>query len=208
MTDNTREERLNDVLDAFLLSGGDTADLGTWTRLYPEFKEELTDLVAARSLMDSLPAAPDALVEPETQLAMRTQTVLQRVLANVSAEPQAAPIQSLLGEARSHGVDRAHLARQLGLGTAVLLKLDRRLLRFATVPADLVREFAAAIQRDVASVAVYLQQPPTLSAQAAYRAEQAPRVADAEDFAVAVRADPTMTDAQRARWLSSSADAN
>jgi hypothetical protein len=31
-------------------------------------------------------------------------------------------------------------------------------------------------------------------------------VADAEDFADAVRADPTMTDAQRARWLSSPAD--
>jgi hypothetical protein len=202
MTEETRKERLDDVLDAFLLSGGNTAELEGWIQRYPEFEQELTDFVLARSLADSLPAAPDALRLPETELATHTQAILQSTLATISQEQQAVPIQSLLAEARSHGVERSQLARQLGLGTAVLLKLDRRLIRFATIPRELLRELAAVVQRDIASVAAYLQQPPTLSAQAAYRAEQAPRVADAEDFADALRADPTMTEAQRTRWLS------
>src|SRR5262249_4705799 len=97
MNEDTREERLDDVLGAFLLSGGDAANLKSWIQRYPEFAEELTDFVAARTLMNSLPAAPDAI--PEAELTMRTQTVLERVLANVSAEPQAAAIQSLLAAA-------------------------------------------------------------------------------------------------------------
>ena len=73
-----------------MLSGGKAADLGTWIQRYPEFKEELTDFVVAHGPMDSLPAAPDAMGSPETELAMRRQTLLQRMLANVSVEPQAA----------------------------------------------------------------------------------------------------------------------
>jgi hypothetical protein len=123
------------------------------------------------------------------------------IVQQLLGAPATAPIRSLLDEATARGLSLQQFRDAVGLGRGVLMKLDRRLIQFGSIPRAAIENIAAAIQRDVATVASYLQQGPTLAATASYRSEQAPELAAQEDFATAVQTDPSMTAEQRARWL-------
>lgn len=190
---------LDDVLDAFLAAGADESTLNTLVRRFPQFEGELTEFAASRTLMHTLQQPREARAVPDEELVARGMGVLQKLLGQ---EP--APLRGLLTEARARGLNPRQFRDAVGLGEGVLMKLDRCLIQFGSIPRTALEQIAAAIQRDVASVARYLQQGPTLAPTAAYRSEQAPRVAEPEPFASAVRSDPTMSQAERDRWLSAS----
>lgn len=207
MNDQMERERLEDVLDAFVASEGNpsSASLAEWIRRYPQYERELTEFAASWSLMKWLPPSPDAEEVDEETLVLRGMSVVQNLLHRQeqgAAPPETvAPITSLLDEGRARGLTPRQLAQAAGLGEILLRKLDRRLVRYASIPREAVEALAAALRREAQSVAAYLQQRPKFAAVAHYRAELAPELAEPEDFFTAVRADPTMTDEQRARWL-------
>jgi hypothetical protein len=206
MNDQIERQTLEDVLDAFVASAADPGDasLADWIRRYPQYERELTEFAASWSLMRSLPPAPDAEQVDEETLVLRGMSVVQNLLhrQQTAAVAAAVPFESLLAEAQSHGLEPAHLAQATGLGVAALAKLERRLIRFGSIPREAIERLAAAVQRGTDAVAAYLQGSPQFAAAAAHRAEQAPQLAEQEDFFEAVRADPTMTEEQRAAWLS------
>lgn len=207
MNDEKERAGLEDVLDAFVASGADpnSASLAKWIRRYPQYERELTEFAASWSLMRWLPPSPDAEEVDEETLVLRGMSVVQNLLhrKEQAAAPTAteAPIASLLDEGRSRGLTPRQLARAAGIGEILLRKLDRRLVRYASIPHEAVEALAVAIQREDETVTRYLQQGPTFAAAAQHRAEQAPELAEPEDFFAAVRNDPTMTAEQRARWL-------
>ena len=210
MNDQQERQTLEDVLDAFVASGAgpNSASLAEWIRRYPQYERELTEFAASWSLMRSLPPAPDAEEVDEETLVLRGMSVVQNLLHKQHLAQAAAPattvvpFESLVSEARTHGLEPRQLARAAGIGDSLLRKLDRRLIRYASIPREAVEAVAAASQREAESVARYLQEGPTFAAAAQYRAEQAAELAKLEDFFTAVRSDPTMTDEQRSRWLS------
>lgn len=207
---NNQQERqtLEDVLDAFVASGASPngASLAEWIRRFPQHERELTEFAASWSLMKWLPPSPDAEEVDEKTLVLRGMSVVQNLLhkqlqAQAAPATAVAPFESLVAEGRARGLAPRQLARSAGIGDSLLRKLDRRLIRHSSIPREAVEALAAAIQREAESVARYLQQGPTFAAAAQYRAEQAPELAEPEDFLAAVQTDPTMTNEQRARWL-------
>jgi hypothetical protein len=148
--------------------------------------------------MHSMPPADGTQMLSDDELAARGMGIVQQLLGAPAA---GAPIRSLLDEATARGLSPQQLRDAVGLGRGVLMKLDRRLIQFGSIPRAAIEQIAAAVQRDFTSVANYLQQGPTLAATASYRSEQAPELSAQEDFATAVRTDPSMTAEQRARWL-------
>ncbi len=204
---NPQESRtLEDVLDAFVAfgAGPESASVADWIRRYPEYAPELTEFAASWNLMKSLPPAPDAEEVDQETLVLRGMSVVQNLLhgqqQTQAATAPVVPFESLIAEGRSLGLAPRQLARAAGIGDSLLRKLDRRLIRYASIPHEAIETLAAAIQREVETVGRYLQQRPTFGT-AQYRSEQAPELAEAEDFFAAVGSDPTMSDEQRARWL-------
>lgn len=207
MSDDRERDRLEEVLDAFVTSEDSPSStaLSEWVRRYPRYERELTELAASWSLMLGLPPPPDAGEVEEEELVRRGMRVVENLLRRHERQaPHGAPISSLIEEARVRGMAPRQLARAVGIGEVLLRKLDRRLIAVGRMPHGAVQALASALgralNRDIESIVSYLQQGPVF-ASAAYHAEQAPRLAEQEDFFDAVRKDPTMNDEQRARWL-------
>lgn len=191
---------LDDVLDAYLAAGADASSLNTLIRRFPQFEQELTEFAASRALMHSMPT-PDGSPPSDDELVARGMGIVQQLLGAPVAAKSGVPIRSLVEEASARGLSLQQLGESVSLGRVVLMKLDRRLIRFGSIPRAAIEQIATAIRRDFTSVAGYLQQPPTLAATASYRSEQAPELGAQEEFATAVQADASMTAEQRARWL-------
>jgi len=210
MNDQSQREHLEAVLDDFVAAGAPSSEaLTEWTRRYPQFERELTRFAASWQLSQSLPVSPDAAQLPDEVLVEHGLRAVQDLLAaagrrvqTTPTEPAAAPIQGLLHEARRLGLRPRQFAAATGLGESLLAKLDRGLIRFASIPSQALEALATTLQRDLGSVRDYLaQRNPSVAAAAAFKAEQAPQAGEPEDFFSAVTADTTMSDEQRARWL-------
>lgn len=206
----SRLAELEDVLDA-LVAADETpgpAALDRWVREYPQFERELVDFMASWTLMNSAmsPSAgqeerAEQEMEADERLMLRGMSIVQNLLHEMSHRAETTPrLDSLLGAARAAGMSLPDLARAAHLGEAVVRKLDRRLIRFASIPKQAIDAVANAVRCQAQAVALYLQQPATFAAGAHYRADRVPQLAEPEDFIVAVEKDPTMTAEGRRRW--------
>lgn len=204
MNDRIDHDTLDAMLDALVASeaGPHGPLLDDWIRRYPDYAQELTEFAAGWSLMRSLPPAPGTREVSEETLVRRGLGIVHDLLARqeraASIEP---PIAGLLEAGRARGLAPRQLAQATGLGDSLLRKLDRRLIRYASIPREAIEAIATALQREIETVARYLQQGPTFAAAARHRAEQAPQLAEPEDFFSAVRADPTLGEDRREHWL-------
>ena len=140
MNKPNRIERLEDVLDAFVASDVNPNEaLDEWIRRYPEYEQELTDFAVSWSLMRSLPPAPDAEEVDENTLVLRGMSIVQNLLHSQpieSASESVVPFESLVAEGRVHGLEPRQLAQATKLGDSLLGKLNRRLIRYASIPAS------------------------------------------------------------------------
>lgn len=195
------DRALEDVLDAYVAESGTPSyeTLAAWTRRYPRYERELADFTAAWSLMRWLPPSTTAAEADEAALVQRGMRTV-RALLHERVDRQAA-IASLLEAGKERGLATGALAERAGLSVPLVLKLDRRLIRAATIPARVIEGLAAALGRDAAGVAAYLQGAPRLAAGASYHAGATPALGGQEDFADAVRGDLTLSEEQRARLL-------
>jgi len=129
----------------------------------------IVDVDSHESPVASTPAAWRAPVrssgfdEPGSAFLRHARAVRERM------QPYAAraPLRGLLLAARECGMSIDALAGRLGVGRSQVAKLDRRLLRAATIPVSLVTDLASLLGRPFDEVSAYLRLPPTLSPQAA-----------------------------------------
>ena len=205
MNKSNRVERLEDVLNAFVASDvNPNSVLDEWIRRYPQYEKELTDFAISWSLMESLPPAPGAEKVDENTLVLRGMSIVQNLLHEQSRESvseSVVPFESLIAEGRVHGLEPRQLAQATKLGDSLLGKLNRRLIRYASIPQVLIKSLAEAIQSTPASVAAYLQQNPKFAVAMEHRSEQAPELSEQDDFFDAVRADPKISSEHAAYWL-------
>jgi len=201
-------ETVEEVLDAYVASTdepGSSSSLAPWIQLYPHFKRELMDFAASWSRAKWLSPDPADIDVDEERLVLRGMSILQNLLHTKqqqrSSEASQAPLVSLLEEAKRLGLSAQGLADSVGLGRMTLRKLDRRLIRFAQIPPQLLTALSDSLSRSVSDIALYLQGPPRLAGGARYRADQAPSLTEQVGFFHAIRTDRTMSDEQRGRWL-------
>jgi hypothetical protein len=117
-----------------------------------------------------------------------------------------APISGLLAEGKARGLTNFQLADAAELSIALITKLDRRLIDFLTIPGQVIQDLARILQRSAESVSQYLQGPPLIPLRAQFKAEQAPRVTEVEDFFEAVRRDKSIREDRRQRLLAMKQD--
>lgn len=198
-------DALEDVLDALVASAKTPSASSPehWIRDYPQFECELVDFIASWTIMNS--ATPKETSGPEAEaLVLRGMSIVQNLLHEMSSPPERGrAIDSLLGSAQSLGMSLKEFAGAVRLGQVVMRKLDRRLIRYPSIPTDLPARLAALLRCQAEDVSLYLQQAPTLAASARYRADSTPTLADPEAFDTAVRSDPTMAEEDRSHWLRS-----
>lgn len=209
MTHVDKPDELQDVLDAYRAAAdAPSLDvLSAWVRRYPHYAQELTDFTAAWSLTDTLPMAPEVRDLPDDDLVRRGMARVEAVLARQQAPATAeyakytVPVKSIAAEGQAQGLSNRDVAGRAGLSIVLLRMLDRRLIRFSSIPREAIEALAGAIGRESAAVVQYLHGAPTLAEGASYYSEATPVVAEQQDFFAAVREDPTLDDATRARWL-------
>lgn len=207
MSERNRRESVEVVLDAFMASEPEPngATLREWIRRYPDYERELTDFAVGWILMETLPPDPNTKEPDEEALAGRGTVLIEGLLAEEDkqrVEQEQRPFVGLLNEARDLGLTMHELAHVTGLSPALVAKLDQRLIRFTTLPKEVLRDVARAVRRTAEEVANYLSLEPALPPGLEYKAEDAPAVPEQQDFFDAVREDRGLDEERRRRLLS------
>jgi len=198
---------LEEVLDNYVMTVEvpNHATLIEWIGRYPQFEQALVEFTAAWSGLELWAASTKG---RDAELAQQRQgvTSVQAILAQKRAERDSAnhrsePLTGLITEAQHLGWPVDRLVEQLELTVALLRKLDRRLIRYVTIPLQLIEGIATILNREAIIVARYLYQPPVLSANTRHRSETRPTVMEPENFFDAVRQDRELDASLRERWL-------
>ncbi len=212
MTHPIERPELEDVLDAYVVEVETpiSATLAEWIQRYPQYERELTEFTVAWGQMQSLaPAEGTEHDKDEEALLLRGMNIVQNLLHTQPAQSPSArqetgdPFEGLLAQGRSCGLSSLYqLADCVELSAALVRKLDRRLIRYTSIPLQLIENFARILRQDVATIARYLNGTPTLITGASYRAEQAPGLTGQQDFFEAVCHDLELSEDRRLQWLS------
>lgn len=195
--------RTEDELDRIFIlfsedrSSANPRPLASWIAEHPELSPCFVEWAAeipALAIAEMAPAAPE--------LEVRSLAIGQAVLKRMGlGEQKATGLESLNGAARNAGLSPRQLAQRLGIGMSVFAKLNRRIIRGASVPVRLVERLAEEIQASVDEVRYYLAQQPVLATGAAYKANQPPAVTEEQDFADAVLTSPDMSAEEKQAWI-------
>jgi len=110
-------------------------------------------------------------------------------------------IESILSSAKKLGLDAPGLADATGLSVVLVMKLDRRLINFGSIPEKIFGILATALHAATAVVTEYLRQPPVLATVARFRANETPKIPEPQDFFDAVRSDKSISEERRAALL-------
>lgn len=202
MKPEMRQEYLEDVLDAYLeaSSNPDYATLMAWIEQYPEYAEELTEFTIARNMMNALPE-PEVSEQEEAELIAYGKSVIQSIFGTGQSKQEIVIPNSLLEAGKAIGLKPAEIAKQGRLSTALVRQLDRRLIAFASIPSGVIEQVAEVLKLQVEAIKAYLQQGPVLAEGVSYRADQAPQLAELEDFFVALEDDLSISPEDREHWL-------
>lgn len=112
----------------------------------------------------------------------------------------------MINEAEMQNLSLEQFAEATGLSAAIIAMLDRRQVRYESIPRRAVDNIARAIRKAASVVASYLQGEMRLQ-PAHYRADEAPKAARLQEFSALVAVDPELSASQRKEWLELAASA-
>ena len=200
--DTLRPTPLEEVLDEYVMAVGQPNHpaLVEWVTRYPQYEDELTRFTVEWARVEHAPDTPaESPAEIEAAAERHMALLLEHgLLYSVESAPGLAGI---VEEAEAKGLTKKQLAEQAGLSVPLLTRLDRRLIRFGSIPGEVVSRVAAALGSQAEAVALYLQGGPRLAQAVSYKAGEAPTLPEQQDFAEAVRDDAALTPEQRAELL-------
>src|SRR5689334_20705155 len=134
---------LEDVLNEFVAemdeAGASYALLKSWTARFPAYAQELADMAAGEALLRHSPALADQIDDQRLMQAGldAARGVLERArLDRPAATPVAAALPGLMARAREVGLNISQLAERTQLSVTLVGVLDRRLVRFASIPGE------------------------------------------------------------------------
>lgn len=211
-----KEATFDQVIEAYLLRCDDAAKpsraeafharathdiLTEFMRRYPNHADELMNYAATASIVEHL-SATQADAAQETAIVKRGMEIFSDLLATQSTAIQGdAPLTSLCATAEAQGLTLPVFAAQTNLSILVLLKLERRLIRFASIPHAAIERIARTINQTHEAVAIYLQGERKFAPAAAnFLAKETPQMPEAIDFYEAIEKDLMMNDSQKQMW--------
>jgi hypothetical protein len=180
--------------------------LREWTAQYPAQADEVMHWTTVAPVLDcaaELSGPEIDRIEERVSEIGRNLIAARRARYSVAATPAFSDIYSA---AKARGLNPRTLAARLGVGLAIVAKLQQRLIRYGTLPAALVDRLALELQVSAQQVSDYLRQPASLATGASYKSSGVPQAAAQVDFAEAIRACAEMSEKQKAIWLSENAD--
>lgn len=211
------------VIEAYLLrreeattrAGNDALEVARATRTvltefmrrYPHAADALMDFAATASIIENSPdtesgTESERLAEEE-EIVRRGMEVAARLLAarrTTATGTGSAMLAGLRREAEARGMTLQTLASATRLSVQMLVKLDRRLIRFASIPRQAMERLSAELGRSFDAVAAYLQGDAQFASQASFHADAAPQMPDQQDFFDAIETDLTMSATQKDEW--------
>jgi transcriptional regulator with XRE-family HTH domain len=200
--DTMRPAPLEEVLDEYVMAVGQPNHpaLVEWVARYPQYEDELTRFTVEWARVDH---APDVPAESQAQIeaAVQRHMAMLRERGLLYSVERAPELAGLVEVAEAKGLTKKQLAEQTGLSVPLLTRLDRRLIRYASIPGEVVSRVAAALGSQAGAVALYLQGGPRFAQAVSYKADEAPTLPEQQDFAEAVRDDAALTPEQRAELL-------
>jgi hypothetical protein len=204
---------LDDVLDLYQTSseerGVDTLD--EYIALYPEYENDLREFVAYRRIAQRLPDR-EYTEEEAKVLEARAVSIVQNFLYEQSledeivregdlADPNEQEFTSILDEIDRQQSTVEWLVEKTGLSEGIIWTLDRRQIRYATIPLKVIERIALALGRLVSTITRFLRGAVRI-APSHYKADKVPEAVRLYDFGEIVQMDPDLTDEQKAYWLS------
>ena len=193
--------------DAVEAARAERAVLTEFMRRYPHAADALADFAATSSIIENSPDTEsqtrnERLAEEE-RIVRRGMETAARLLAVRRASltlEETAPLTGLRKEAEARGLTIQALAAATRLTVPLLVKLDRRLIRFASIPRQAIDRIGVALGRSFDAVATYLQGGSQFASQASFRADAAPQMPEQQDFFDAVETDLMMSETQKDEW--------
>ena len=202
-----REEAIRTAGDAVEAARAARAVLTEFMRRYPHAADTLADFAAASSIIENSldtesQTEDERYIEEKAIIQNGMETSARLLAAHRMAFPTegTVPLTGLRKEAEARGVTIQALAAATSLTVPLLVKLDRRLIRFASVPRQAIERIGAALGRSFDVVAAYLQGGSQFASQASFRADAAPQMPDQQDFFDAIETDLTMSEEQKDEW--------
>jgi hypothetical protein len=226
MSDNRQDNAppaLDQVIEAYLLrrdeattgAGDDAGEaaragrkvLTEFMRRYPHAADALADFAATASIIKN---SPDTESQTESESRAQEESIVRRGMATAARllaahhttiiSEETAPLSGLRKEGEARGLTIQALASATHLTVPLLVKLDRRLIRFASIPRQAIERIGAELGRSFEAIAAYLQGDSQFASQASFRADAAPQMPDQQDFFDAIETDLTMSEAQKDEW--------
>jgi hypothetical protein len=193
---------LDDVIQAYMASATDSGEdtLDEWIGRYPQYERELRDFAAYWKMFGRL-LVRDYNAEEEDALVARAASVVQNILHEQRGSASAAqPLSSLVDEAERQHMSLDRFAEAAEMSVPMIVMLDRRQVRYESIPRKAVESIAGVLRKLVAAVDSYLKGDMQF-APAHYRSDEPPKAASQCDFSYVVEIDPDLNDEQKERWL-------
>ena len=207
MKNQTEIKTLDQILFEFLTENETpTRDVLTdWIQRYPQYQKELIDL-AVDWFELSLPLSSNTSIKEAAVIVHQGVDFVQDKLLEEEMRRQVIPktrkqFRGFVKEGRAIGLSLGELANRVGLTPALLAKIDRRMVRFTSLPLVLIQALAEAVNCNVLTSVHFLQLQPVISTNERFKSSQPPKIGEQANFFDEVRADPEMSDDQRKRWL-------
>lgn len=205
----TRKEdiTLDDVLDLYQAScersGMDV--LADCIAEFPQFENELKEFSAYRKMVAKIPPSQYT-EEEEKSLAGRGVSVVQNLLYDQRQKRDAAMVSDEAISGILDEIDRQHATIELvvektGLSEGIIWTLDRRQIRYETIPLKVIERIAFALGKLVSTIKRFLQGAVRI-APSHYKADKVPEAVRLYDFGEIVQMDPDLTGEQKEYWLS------
>ena len=188
---------LSEVLEGYAIDtpdGNDQETLQRWMERHPEFARELMDFAAARAYVRNVDEGP---MPDEERYAEIGLNALKEVLGREATE-----LSSLTATAEAKGWKKPEFAKKLGLSMSLLMYLEKRRVKIATVPKAIVAKIAELLETSEHAIAAYLSQPPSVAGEASFKSQTRPEEERQKDFADAVREDQSLSPGEKQDLLS------
>lgn len=202
-----REEAVRAAGDAVEAARATRAVLTEFMRRYPHAAGALADFAATASIIENSTDTEsqterESLAEEESIVRRGMETAARLLAARGTSiiHEETAPLTGLRKEGEARGLTIQALASATRLTVPLLVKLDRRLIRFTSIPRQAIERIGVELGRSFEAIAAYLQGDSQFASQASFRADAAPQMPDQQDFFEAVETDLTMDETQKAEW--------
>jgi hypothetical protein len=177
----------------------DAAQLRGWLAKYPEFKSEIIEFATDWVEMEAA-RVPHEVTREEVDLVVnRTMSRVHQILFDAK---KPASLTDLMADVKASGHDLDSFQRAVGVDRSIVSCFAGRLIKPATVPFNLVKAMAEALNRPVEVLQDFLRLPPMPAG--AYKARNRPQTKQ-EDFAT-ILMDADLPEAEKARWLAEAPD--